>query len=179
MNQEQLLNTQKDARNHGVATGIKLEIVKPVLWHIRYTTAPARLNKVALPLMLESKPPHMTTNILTKGSTMTKDEKELLENRVESLELQMLDMQDNLKTLGEANNCLASRHHALLECIAFMIAQPEKASNAPMLCATVVYDSITSALDGEEMPEIYKKVSREETDVFFSRVSDYKRPAQN
>jgi hypothetical protein len=72
MNQQQLLNTQKDARNHGVATGIKLEIVKPVLWHIRYTTAPARLKKVEIPSMLESKLSNKNLVIITKGIPMEK-----------------------------------------------------------------------------------------------------------
>lgn len=125
--------------------------------------------------MLESKLSHMNTNNFKKGSTMTDTIK--LEARLESLESQVMDLQENLEALGEANNSLAAKHHALLECIAFMIAQPDMANSAPMLCATVVYDSIVLAVENEDMPEVYKQASREETDVFFSRVRDYKHPA--
>jgi len=172
MNQQQLTNSKKDACNHGVAAGIKLEIIKPVLWHIRYTTAPARLKKVALPLMLESKPPHMTTNKLNKGSTMTdKNQENALTARVTSLETE-------IDLLGKALTKLTGQHQALLECVVMAIMKPDQVKNAPTLSATMLYDNVSEAIDETTRPDSYMKAVRAEINEFFERVMEYKQAVQ-
>lgn len=98
-----------------------------------------------------------------------------LEARLDSLESQVIDLQENLEALGEANNILAGQHLALLECTAQVIARPDFLKNAPTLFATAVYDLINSASEGKEIPEACKQSAREETDAFFSRLNDLKR----
>lgn len=121
--------------------------------------------------MLESKPPHMTTNMLTKGSTMTdKNKEKALEARITSLEAE-------IDTLGKALTKLTGQHQALLECLVMAIMKPDQVKNAPTLSATLLHDNVSEAIDETVVPETYMKAVRAEINEFFERVIVYKQAA--
>ncbi len=144
----------------------KLEVIRPVLWHIQHITVLDRREKAALPCMLESNPPNLIANIFKKGSTMTDMQK--LEARINSLEAE-------IELMGKALTKLTAQHQALFECTVQVIARPDFLKNAPKLFATAVYDLINLAVEDKEIPEACKQAAREETDAFFSRLNDLKR----
>jgi regulator of replication initiation timing len=99
---------------------------------------------------------------------------EKLEKRVKTLDKQVKDLQENLKTLGVANNLLAGKHHALLECVVFSIMNSDQVKTSTTLSSTDVYDRIDEALDSQALDETYKKGVLQDTNVFFERLLDYK-----
>jgi hypothetical protein len=105
---------------------------------------------------------------------MTDIENNNLQNRVDSLELQMLDLQENLTNLIELNNLLAGKHHALMECVVFSIMNNDQVKTATTLSATAVYDYVNEALENQALDETYKKGVLQDTNVFFERLLDYK-----
>lgn len=123
--------------------------------------------------MLESKLSHLITKKLKKGSPMTDANK--LEKRVKNLEEKVANLQENLEALGDANNLLAGKNMALLECVVFSIMNPNQVKTSTTLSATDIYDAINAALDSQDIPDSYKKGARLGTDAFFERVLDNKR----
>jgi len=122
--------------------------------------------------MLESKPPHMTTNKLNKGSTMTdKNQENALAARVTSLEAE-------IDVLGKALTKITGQHQALLECVVMAIMKPDQVKNAPTLSATMLYDNVSEAIDETTRPDSYMKAVRAEINEFFERVMEYKQAVQ-
>ncbi len=98
-----------------------------------------------------------------------------MQTTIEELNATIKQMQSNIDLLSKSNEDLTARHHALFECVAFMLSHPEKVNAAPLLFATVVYDKVNEALESIEVSDNYKTALLGETDEFFSRIDAHKK----
>lgn len=148
---------KKDTRNRKPATGIKLEAIRPVLWHIRHTSVPTRREKVGLRLMLESELSHPIANILLKGSPMTTDE------RIDALD-------ERLEQLVDAHRAVAARHEGLMMSCRVLLPLIKIDQSTKQRLMTGAYDALTMHMDAANFDDEFQKTARTAIDEVFSTI---------
>lgn len=136
---------------------LKLEAMRPVRWHIRYTTVPARREKVELRLMLESELSYPTTNNFLKGSPMTTDE------RIEALD-------QRLEQLVDAHRALAARHEGLMMSCRVLLPLIQIAPSLKQRLMTSAYDALTMHMDAANFDDEFQQTARTAIDEVFSTI---------
>ncbi len=87
---------------------------------------------------------------------------------------QLKEMQCSIDALSRSNEALSARHHALMECMAFMLVHHKQVNASPKIFEKAVFEKINEGLECLEASENYKAALREEAEFFFCQIQAHR-----